>query len=436
MRIWKQALLTFLVLLLCSGCNERQEGSQSAAVEEALSLTIWHNWTGQDGKAAAMQSLLRKFRQEHPHIELVDVGLLTDNYKSSLRTAAAADELPDLFVMWPGTMTRELQQVGLLQPIDEIFKFRPDWKAGFHSGSLDAFTVDGQIYAVPMNLAPTSFVYYNQAIFDEHGVKVPDTWEELEEAVAAFNEQGVIPIALGNTAPWVVQSTIFSTIAHRITGQAWFEQAVKQEGAAFTDPIFVKALRFLQDFHAKQPFQNTYYSLNENQMMDLYLSGEAAMFINGGWAVSYIVEHASEHVLDHTHIMLLPSIEGGQGNPLATSGVVGTGLGVNSKLSGERLAAALELYYLFAGPIGQQATLDSHTLVSYDLVLDASKANRLFRELHQLVTQIDIHPVYDSMLSSSATAAIQNGLQELLTGTAPELIAERIQQAQAEAVGR
>ncbi|GIQ70302.1 extracellular solute-binding protein [Xylanibacillus composti] len=435
MRIWKQAMLSFLVILLGAACSDRQGGDQIAAREkENLTLTIWHNWTGQDGKAAAMQALLRKYHAQHPNVELVDVGLLTDNYKTSLRTAAAADELPDLFVMWPGVMTKELELAGLIQPIDSILEFRPDWKDGFLPGALDSFTIDGHIYAVPMNLAPSSFLYYNQAIFDDYEVAVPSTWEELEAAVETFNEHGVIPIALGNTAPWVVQSTIFSTLANRITGTEWFEKAVAQDGAAFTDPIFVKALRFLQDFHAKEPFQDTYYSLNETQMADLFLNGEAAMFFNGGWAVSYLVEHAPKNMLENIHVTIMPPIEGGLGNPKSTSGIVGTGLGVNRKLSGEQLAAALELYYLLAGPEGQQATLDSNTLVSYNLALDESKAHPLFVELYQLVKQLDIHPVYDSRLSGAAAAALNNGLQELLSGAEPEEIALKIQQAHAEAV--
>lgn len=434
MRNWKQAMLTFLVLLVCVGCMDQRSERPAVTVEkEKQPLTIWHNWTGQDGKAKAMQALLREFRHRHPNIELEDVGLLTDNYKASLRTAAAADELPDLFVMWPGSMTKELTMAGFIQPIDAILQYRPEWKDGFLSGALDDFTIDGHVYAVPMNLAPSSLLYYNQALFDQYGVKVPSTWKELEDAVETFNLHGVTPIALGNTAPWVVQSTIFSTLANRITGTAWFEQAVAQEGASFTDPIFVSALRSLQNFHEKKPFQDTYYSLNESQMMDLYLNGDAAMFFNGGWAVSYIVEHAPEQVLAHTHVTIMPPLDGGLGEPMSTSGVVGTGLGVNRKLEGERLAAALELYYLLAGPVGQLATLESNTLVSYNLALDESKAHSLFVELYELIKQIEIHPVYDSRLSSAAGAALNSGLQELLNGAEPEAIAQKIQQAHTDA---
>src|SRR5690606_27834030 len=150
-----------------------------------------------------------------------------------LRTTAAANEMPDLFVMWPGAMTKEFVDGDLLQPINDFLDQHPDWKNNFIENALDDYTIDGNIYTVPMNLAPSSLVYYNQALFDEYNVKVPTTWEELLQAVETFNANNIIPIALGNKANWVAQSTTFSTIGDRVTGTEWFLKAVEQDGANF-----------------------------------------------------------------------------------------------------------------------------------------------------------------------------------------------------------
>lgn len=62
---------------------------------------------------------------------MVDEGLPTDGLKTRLRTVAAADEMPDLFVMWPDAMTKEFVKGDLLQPIDDELNANPDWKNGF-----------------------------------------------------------------------------------------------------------------------------------------------------------------------------------------------------------------------------------------------------------------------------------------------------------------
>lgn len=422
-----------MLALLLAGCGGGGEtaGSGSGNGGEKVSISIWHNWTGQDAKAVAMRKIIEDFRAQNPDIEVVDEGLPTDGLKTRLRTVAAADEMPDLFVMWPDAMTKEFVKGDLLQPIDDELNANPDWKNGFIPNALDGYTVDGKIYSVPMNLAPSSFIFYNDTLFKKYNVKVPETWEELEAAIQKFNDNGVIPIALGNKANWVAQSTFFSTVADRITGTDWFLKAVEQNGAKFTDPEFIEALKTFQKLGEINAFQEGFNSLDETQMMQLYFQGNAAMVVNGGWALANLVNNAPPEVLDNTHITIVPAIAGGKGDPATTSGVVGTGLGVSKKLDGGKKEAAMKLFYALAGPDGQKATLDSSTLVSYNIELDKSKAHPLFVELYDLVQGIKIVPVYDSKLGSATVEVVNNGLQELLMGGNPETIARKIQDTQA-----
>lgn len=425
-------LITSVLLAACGGGNSNGSGSSEGKVR----ISIWHNWTGQDAKATAMRQIIEDFKNDNPNIEVVDEGLPTDGLRTRLRTVAAADEMPDLFVMWPDAMTKEFVNGDLLQPIDEELAANPEWKNNFIPNALDGYTVDGKVYSVPMNLAPTSFIYYNEAIFNQYGVKVPTTWEELETAIQTFNDNDVIPIALGNKANWVVQSTLFSTLADRITGTDWFLKAVEQDGAKFTDPEFIEALNVLKSLGEAGAFQEGFNSIDETQMMQLYFQGKAAMVINGGWALANLVNNAPAEVLDNTHITILPAIDGGKGEANVTSGVVGTGLGVSKKLEGARKEAAMKLFYALAGPDGQKATLDSSTLVSYNIELDRSKAHPLFVELYELMQDVKITPVYDSKLGSAATEVINNGLQDLLMNGKAEDVAQKLQDAQAQAAGK
>lgn len=276
MKKWSIVLsLCLLILVVVAGCGGGSGTSGNNEDSEKVSITIWHNWTGQDAKAVAMRGIIDQFRADHPSIEVIDEGLPSDGLRTRLRTVAAADEMPDLFVMWPDAMTKEFVKGNLLQPINEELDNNREWKDKFIPNALDGYTVDGNIYSVPMNLAPSSFIYYNEALFNEHGVKVPTTWAELESAIQTFNEKDVIPIALGNKANWVVQSTLFSTLADRITGTEWFLSAIEQDGAEFTDPEFVEALRVLKNLGDSGAFQDGFNSIDETQMMQLYFQGKA-----------------------------------------------------------------------------------------------------------------------------------------------------------------
>lgn len=435
-------LATAVLSAVLAGCGSDGKSDASNGTDggskgtEKVTLTVWNNWSGQDAKAVAMRKILDDYKASHPNVDLQVEALPTDGLKTRLRTAAAADEMPDLFVMWPDAMTKEFVNAKLLQPIDEFLNSKPEWKNNFIPNALDGFTVEGKTYSVPMNLAPTSFIFYNQAIFDKHGVKVPKTWDELKAAIDTFNKNNIIPIALGNKANWFAQSTIFSTVADRVTGTEWFLKAAAQDGAKFTDPTFIEALKTLQDLSKSKAFQDGFNSIDENQMQQLYNQGKAAMFIDGGWAVANMVKTAPPEVLSTTHLAILPGVDGGKGDAKMTAGVVGTGMGVSKKVTGAKKNAAMELLYALSGPDGQAATLSSSTLVSYKIDLDKSKAHPLFVELHELMKNTKISPVYDSKLSSAAVDAINNGLQELLSGGSAEAIAKKVQDAQAGALGK
>lgn len=436
MKRWTITVLAVLVAaLLSTACSNRIEQVDTVPEQDKIKLTIMHNWTIEDGKAIAMRNVIEKFQAEHPELIVEEEGLSTDGLKNRLRTLAAADEMPDLFVMWPGAMTRDFVKGDLLQPIDDYLDSHPEWRDNFIAGAFDDYTVDGRIYTVPMNMAPTSLIYYNKALFDQYDVSVPTTWDGLLTAIDTFNDHDIIPIALGNKSNWVVQSTIFSTLADRVTGTEWFRKAINQDGASFTDPEFIEALERLQQFGKMRAFQPGFNRIDDNQMMQLFFEGKAAMVINGGWAASSIVKNAPKEVLDHTHVTILPPIDGGKGNARSTSGVVGTGLGVNKKLTGDKKAAAMQLFYALSGPEGQQATLDSNTLVSYNIKLDKTKANPMFVELNELLQNIKVSPVYDVMLNADTVEVMNTGLQELLLGADPKEIAQKIQAAQASTKG-
>lgn len=431
-----RVIVMFISIVLLAGCLDGNNDAGIKVQPEKIKITIMHNWTIEDGKALAMRGVIENFRASHPDLIVEEEGLSTDGLKARLRTLAAADEMPDLFVMWPDAMTRDFVKGDLLQPINELLDNKPEWKNNFIPHAFDDYTVDGKIYTVPMNLAPTSLIYYNKALFDKYNVKVPTTWDEFMDAIEIFNHNNVTPIALGNKFNWVVQSTLFSTLTDRVTGTDWLLRAINQEGASFTDPEFIQALELLKSMGKMNAFQQGFNSIDDNQMMQLFFEGKSAMVINGGWAASNIIQNAPREVLDHTHATILPAAPGGKGDAQSTSGVVGTGLGVNKKLTGAKKAAALELYYALSGPEGQRATLESNTLISYNLEWNKSEANPLFVELNELVKNLKVSPVYDISLNAATVQVMNNVLQELLLGEDPLIVAQKIQDAQAAALGK
>jgi len=403
---------------------------------EKVKLSIWHNYTGEDLRAKTMRSLIDQYKKDHPNVELDVQGIPPDGYRPRLKTVAAANEMPDLFVMWPGVMTKEFVSGDLLQPINELLDSKQDWKNNFMPGSFDDFTIDGKTYSAPMALSPTSILFYNKEIFNKYNVQPPKTWDDMMKLVDTFKKNNVTPIALGNKAAWVAQSSILSSLADRVTGTEWFLKAVDQNGAKFTDPEFVQSLTYLQQLGKAGAFQDGFNSIDNTQMEQMFAQGKAAMMIDGGWALTNLAANASKEALANMAVTVLPSMPNGKGDPNTLAGVVGTGLGMSKKVAGAQKQAAYDLIYALSGPEAQKAILDGNNLVSYKAELDTTKASPIFAEVYKMMGNVKRTPVYDGKLSSSAADVVNNGLQELLMGGKPEDIAKKIQDAAAKAVGK
>lgn len=427
-------LAASLVLAGC-GKNGNEAGSADASNAPAggkdkLKLSLWHNYTGDDQRAKTMRAIIEEYQKAHPNVELDIQAIPPDGYRTRLKTVAAANEMPDLFVMWPGVMTKEFQAGNLIQPINELLDGKPEWKDGFLPGSFDGFTIGSDVYSVPVALSPTSILYYNKKILEDNGLTPPKTWDELMNAVNVLKEKKITPIALGNKAAWLAQSSILSSLADRVTGTEWFLKAAAQDGAKFTDPEFVQALTYLQDLQKAGAFQEGFNAIDNTQMEQYFAQGKAAMMIDGGWALTNLAASAPADSLSQMGATILPSVPNGKGDPNTLSGVVGTGFGLGKNATGAKKEAALDLLYTLAGPDAQKRVLESNQLVSYKVELDKSKVTPIFAEVYELVNKVGRTPVYDGVLSSAVADEVNNGLQDLLMGAKPEAVAKKIQEAQ------
>ena len=67
---------------------------------------------------------------------------------------------------------------------------------------------DGTMYTLPMSKS-TEVLYYNKTFFDQHGLKVPTTWDELEAVCAQIKaiDPNSIPLGYDSEANWFITMT-------------------------------------------------------------------------------------------------------------------------------------------------------------------------------------------------------------------------------------
>jgi raffinose/stachyose/melibiose transport system substrate-binding protein len=202
-----------------------------------------------------------------------------------LRTDAAADTMPDLFMM-----KADRSEFNVLAQSDRVLDLTPYVKADAKfkakltdQGSLMTYTENGKLLGVPYGKAYVG-IFYNQALFAKAGVKsFPATWDEFFATCEKLKGAGVTPISMmtgENT--WCSALMLANLIGTSPEGQKWLQG--KPEAAKFETPVFINAVKKLQILMNKYTTVDAVgagYGIAANN----FLQGNTAMIANGPWMI-------------------------------------------------------------------------------------------------------------------------------------------------------
>lgn len=419
--------LLAVLMLFVTACGGNSAGSTnnagSSGTEPTITLTMMHPWTTPNVDNEVYKERIAEFEKQHPNIIIKQDGVPSAQYKTKLRTLAAANNLADINVIWPGADLAPLAAGNLLQPINDMMD---NWGSILPEYALSGFNVDGQQYAIPTKQNFVDIIYYNKEMFAQVGYdQFPDTYEGFIDVITKLKEAGITPISLGNKEQWPLQSTYVSGIGDRFTGSD-FLPAVLEGKAKFTDPDFVKALAVIDELTKLGAFNTDANNMDSVQSQDYLIQGKAAMHISSATVDGRIRMNNEEG--DKFGIALLPSFEGGKGDPKKSAGIMQFGIGIKSGLDEQKLQAAQEFLKFFVSEDLYKELARNGVVVPAKIEVPED-ASPYLKEMLTL-TSNGMSPVFDSLIPAQVVDVLQNGLQSMMMGrTTPEELAEEVQKA-------
>lgn len=147
--------------------------------------------------------------------------------------------------------------------------------------------------ALPFSLAAAG-VIYNRDIFEAKGVQVPTTWDGFVAACETFKAAGITPIYGTFKDNWTLGQGMFDYVAGGTLDVADFFSKLTARGAAITQDApesftsnFAPALPKMLQLAAFS--QNGAASKNYADGNAAFAKGQAAMYLQGPWALSQLV---------------------------------------------------------------------------------------------------------------------------------------------------
>jgi ABC-type glycerol-3-phosphate transport system substrate-binding protein len=225
------------------------------------------------------------FEEENPDITVENFTVPGASFEDFLRARAAADNLPDLFVINPNPFSVNLTEDGFVADLSNT-------KAANNTypGLLEPFTTPGgQVFGIPVGTA-TTWMYYNIDMFDDAGItEVPKDWDEFLSALEKLTNAGYSGTVIdadgfGNT--WF--SYIFGQ--NIVTHEPNFVEKIAQGTLDFTQSgvadIYGKIQSLIDKGYAHQSFMNT----TNAEASSLFLQGKAATLFAGSWQAKQLLE--------------------------------------------------------------------------------------------------------------------------------------------------
>lgn len=238
------------------------------------------------------------------HCNVITTNL--EEYDTKLNALIAAEQTPDVFICNPGPNLTQYVDAGVSQDLTDILQNQnKDWYDTFTEGIFERITYDGKIMAVPTNFA-AACVFYNTDIFKEAGVEPPTTFDELLVVCEKIKAAGYAPISCSAGTPWCL-SMVAGYLCDREGGPDNL-QGVTDGTLDWTDPTFIRAGEKLKEL--SQYFQETAAGDSNDQATANFYNGEAAMLVQGSWAIAQINGNNPEFE-EHCGVFQFPGVEGG-----------------------------------------------------------------------------------------------------------------------------
>lgn len=439
-RIMNALLAAVLMLtLVLGGCGSQQPADNTPsgsagptdgeAPAEKVKLTVLTRWTGSDAMTPLFEETLKGFTELHPEVEIQNDSVNEEAaFNNKLKTAIATGDVPNVFYN-PGIMNAvEYAKNGIVMEISPLFEDK-EWYDGFIDGVFEtynftAFGAEGY-YAVPHSIGVEG-IFYNKDLFAKAGItKVPETIEDMYDAINKLKAIGITPFAVGAKETWRA-GHILNWLTYKNVGI----EKVKQIGARkakWTDPDMIETLKLYMDLKERGAFSVNYEGVTYDEEKAMFFTEKAAMVLNGSW---FIGDCESSDISEKIGIFAPPSFKD-------KTEFIGNGIVYPQQLylSGKATGAAKDMQialikYLTNKENQQKMALEIQRIpIRKDLDLSSVESGSLFAQAVEISNSITLScgDTFDFDPLPSMMDRTRNSLIGMSLGMSPEDTAKEIQ---------
>lgn len=396
------------VLLCAAMAATSLTGAVSVHAEETKELTLWSIATESDAFYNAYAKAIEEYEAAHPDVKIKHETFENESYKTKIKSAVAANELPDIFVTWPGGFSKTFAESGKILPLDSYYEA---YKEELPESLLGTVTFDDKLYATVLSTA-VSGMFYNKAIFEENGLTPPTTFDEWKEVCQTLIDNGVTPIGISAKDPWVLAMT-HDGMTLKSTGADKLQSALLKQGQSYDDPDFLAATTKFKELIDMGAFSESAVGLSNDEASADFFAGKTAMYTTGNWMAGLIATGAENP--EDFGVVPVPVLNSENAAETDFMGGASNGLMVAASTDEPDLAA--NAAFEISKGVSKYGYLDGAGLPAWKIDYDDSSVNELAKQCAAYSSNATSYTLwFDTLMEAADAGEYLALLQELFVG--------------------
>ena len=209
-----QIVVSLAAVVLCAAaCSKSKEPAKQPPPQETVKepvkeppkepakdqVEVFSWWTGA-GEQEGLDAMIADFKKKNPNIEVVNAavsGGAGTNAKAILANRLQAGNPPDSYQRHAGLELADDIKADKVEDLTKLYEAQ-GWKDKLPKGLLDAITIDGKIYSVPVNIHRANLIWFVPKTLQTLGIAgPPKTWKEFLAQAKTIKAKGKTPLAIG-----------------------------------------------------------------------------------------------------------------------------------------------------------------------------------------------------------------------------------------------
>ena len=360
-------------------------------------LEMWCIATESDSNRHSYEEAIKVVTAAHPEIEFTWEAFENQSYKTKIKAAVAADEMPDIFFTWSCAFIGDFVDAGRVYCLDEEYK---NFSGELDEKMLGNTTFNGKHYGVPLTMNIVG-LFANMDLLKQVGyTEVPGTYEDFIACCDKLIAKGIIPFGCAGKETWCVTEYLESVI-EKSCGAKTLDD-IFMGRASWNNKDVANAVDTFQAMVTNGYFDPNGMALSNDEVKANFMAGKYAFYMNGTWNCADFAANAD--FFPKVKVAEFPVIDGSKAKLGQLIGGPSDTLAVAN--SSKNAAVAAKFCFELGKEICHYGYLDGCGLPAWTPFYDTNSVNGLTREVQKIVAGADQMVLFGDTAMSADTAQI------------------------------